>query len=70
VKIRLRVQPAQFNIEILDDGRGPAEAATKTGRNGLRNMRKRMEDVGGTFDLQPGAERGTVVRLSAPLVKP
>lgn len=67
VKIRLRLEANQFKMEIADDGCGPAEAATKTGRNGLRNMRKRMEDVGGTFEMQPSAERGTVVRLTAPL---
>jgi len=69
VKIRLRLNGDQFTMEVEDDGRGPAEAATKKGRNGLRNMRKRMEDVGGEFILEPGAERGTLVRLTAPLGK-
>jgi signal transduction histidine kinase len=32
-------------------------------------MRKRMEDVGGEFVLEPGEERGTRVRLTAPLRK-
>jgi signal transduction histidine kinase len=39
----------------------------KTGRNGLRNMRKRLEDINGAFSIEPGAERGSVVRLSAPI---
>jgi signal transduction histidine kinase len=69
VKIRLRLKGDRFTLEVEDDGRGPAGAATKTGRNGLRNMRKRMEDVGGEFALEPGAERGTRVRLTAPLGK-
>jgi signal transduction histidine kinase len=69
VKIRLRLNDQRFVLEIEDDGRGPGEAATKTGRNGLRNMRRRMEDVGGEFALEPGAERGTRVRLTAPLRK-
>jgi hypothetical protein len=33
----------------------------------LRNQRKRMEDVGGSFFIGPGAEAGTLVRLSVPL---
>lgn len=70
VKIRLRLEADKFVIEIEDDGRGPAEAATKTGRNGLRNMRQRMEDVGGSFAMTPGLERGTVVRLTSPITKP
>lgn len=69
VKIRLRLNGNTFVLEVEDDGRGPSEAATKTGRNGLRNMRKRMEDVGGTFVLEPGAVRGTRVQLTAPLGK-
>ncbi len=69
VAIRLRLDGAMFTIEIEDDGRGPGEAASKTGRNGLRNMRKRMEDVGGTFTFEPGPGRGTRVRLTAPFKK-
>jgi ligand-binding sensor domain-containing protein len=69
VKIRLRLEADQFLFEIEDNGRGPAEAATKTGRNGLRNMRQRMEDVGGTFTMTPGPERGTIVRLTSPIAK-
>ena len=69
VKIRLRLNGDTFTMEVEDDGRGPAEAATKQGRNGLRNMRKRMEDVGGEFILEPGEGRGTRVRLTAPLKK-
>ncbi|MGC3961401.1 MAG: two-component regulator propeller domain-containing protein [Verrucomicrobiota bacterium] len=68
-KIRLRLDTNKFVFEIEDNGRGPSEAATKTGRNGLRNMRKRMEDIGGSFEMTPGAERGTIVRLTAPITK-
>jgi signal transduction histidine kinase len=69
VKIRLRLDANKFTIEIEDDGKGPGDAAKKTGRNGLRNMRKRMEDVGGTFVMKPGDERGTIVRLTSPITK-
>jgi ligand-binding sensor domain-containing protein/signal transduction histidine kinase len=69
VKIRLRWEADQFLFEIEDNGRGPADAAKKTGRNGLRNMRQRMEDVGGTFTMTPGPERGTIVRLTSPIAK-
>jgi signal transduction histidine kinase len=36
-------------------------------RNGLRNMRKRMEDVGGEFTISAAPEGGSIVRLTAPL---
>ena len=69
VWIRLRLQSDAFVLEIQDDGRGAAglDAKAAQARNGLRNMRKRMEDVGGSFTLGPAPEGGTLVRLTAPL---
>jgi signal transduction histidine kinase/ligand-binding sensor domain-containing protein len=65
--LRLQPEPTRFVLEIEDNGRGLAEADEKKGRNGLRNMRKRMEDIGGQFEIGPGSEGGTRVRLVAPL---
>jgi ligand-binding sensor domain-containing protein/signal transduction histidine kinase len=72
--LRLHLEPGRFTLELADDGRGlagldPQRAAT---RNGLTNMRRRMEDVGGAFSFAERPEGGTIVRLTAPLrpVKP
>ena len=65
--LRLRLEPSQFILEIEDNGRGLSEANEKKGRSGIGNMRKRMEDIGGQFDVGPGAEGGTRIRLLAPL---
>jgi signal transduction histidine kinase len=65
--LRLRLEPARFTLEIEDNGRGIPPGADKKGRNGLRNMRKRLEEVGGTFSTSPGHEGGTIVALSLPL---
>jgi signal transduction histidine kinase len=69
VRFQIKVEPGRFLVEIEDDGQGPGGAATAAnrGRNGLRNMRRRMEDVGGTFSIKPAAKHGTLVRLTAPL---
>jgi signal transduction histidine kinase len=68
--IRLRLEPSSFILEIEDNGRGiagmDAEAAQR--RNGLKNMRKRMEDIGGSFRIIPGGEGGALVCLQVPLV--
>jgi ligand-binding sensor domain-containing protein/signal transduction histidine kinase len=71
VWLRLILEPAAFTLEIQDDGRGPAgtREARAQSRNGLRNMGKRMEDVGGRFAIGPAPEGGTLVRLSAPIVR-
>lgn len=67
--LRLRLDPQRFILEIEDNGRGPAGAGSKAAesRNGLRNMRKRMEDIGGEFSMEPGPKGGTLVRLTVPL---
>jgi signal transduction histidine kinase/ligand-binding sensor domain-containing protein len=69
--LRLRLEADQFTLEIQDNGRGPAGSQAKAAesRNGLRNMRKRMEDIGGRFAIGPGPRGGTVVELSVPLAR-
>jgi len=68
-RIRLRLQPGQFTLEIEDDGRGLAtpDASGAQTRNGLRNMRKRMEDIHGQFSVSSGAKGGTIVQLVVPI---
>jgi ligand-binding sensor domain-containing protein/signal transduction histidine kinase len=69
--IRLRLSPENFILEIEDNGRGPGDVNSKAAqmRNGMRNMRKRMEDIRGEFSIAPGANGGTIVRLKIPLAK-
>ena len=67
--IRLRLAPANFILEIEDNGRGLGGVDPKAAqmRNGMRNMRKRMADIGGEFSISPGVNGGTVVRLTVPV---
>lgn len=64
--VRLRLEDTSFTFEIADDGQGLSPDATNKGRSGLKNMRKRMEDVGGTFAAVPNPGGGTIVSLTAP----
>ncbi|MBI3853324.1 MAG: ATP-binding protein [Verrucomicrobia bacterium] len=69
VLLGLRLEADRFTLEIEDNGRGIAGMNEKAAqlRNGLRNMRKRMEDIGGKFAISPAPAGGTVVRLTAPI---
>jgi signal transduction histidine kinase len=66
-QVTLQVQSSQdvFVISVRDDGKGlPAdESAAGAGQNGLLNMRQRIEALGGTFDIDSGAGRGTTIRI-------
>ena len=68
--IRLRLSPENFILEIEDNGRGLGDIDPKAAqmRNGLRNMRKRMEDIRGEFSISAGANGGTIVRLTVPII--
>ncbi|MGO8930242.1 MAG: two-component regulator propeller domain-containing protein [Limisphaerales bacterium] len=69
VVVRLHLEAGRFMLEIQDNGRGLAVLDPKAAetRNGLRNMRRRMEDISGSFSIGPAPDGGTLVRLIAPL---
>jgi signal transduction histidine kinase len=78
VRVDMQLEPSRFDIIIRDNGCGfdadaissPANGdgpVSRTGGNGLPNMRQRLDLLGGecTVESQPG--RGTTVILSVPL---
>jgi signal transduction histidine kinase len=65
--LRLQLESDGFVLEIEDDGKGLSADAETKGRSGLKNMRKRMEDIGGRFEINPREAGGTTVRLVAKL---
>jgi ligand-binding sensor domain-containing protein/signal transduction histidine kinase len=69
VWIRLRLRPESFILQIEDNGRGMGNPDSARTRNGLHNMRRRMEDIRGEFSVVSGTNGGTVVRLKIPLTK-
>jgi len=70
-RVALRLEESGFTLEIADNGRGPGGTETKAAksRNGMRNMRKRMSDIGGNFLMGPAPGGGSIVRLTVPLKK-
>jgi signal transduction histidine kinase len=67
VRLRLHFEPGRFILELQDNGRGPVGLEAKQSRNGLRNMHKRMEDVGGSFALTAAPGGGALARLTVPI---
>ena len=54
--------PAGVVLAVVDDGRGIASQPTEG--VGLRSMRQRAEELGGTWSVERRAERGTIVRAA------
>jgi signal transduction histidine kinase len=66
-RVKLQWEPDRFILSVADNGRGLGDLSEKKLRNGLKNMRRRLADVHGEFEITPGAAGGTVVRLTVPL---
>jgi len=64
VHIRLEINQKNLVLQIMDDGRGFDMQQTSGWGNGLINMRKRIEENGGHFEINSAAGKGTVIDLS------
>lgn len=68
VQLRLNISGRTLKILVQDDGKGFAgEAAADGRRNGLGNMRRRANTIGGKLEWQSVPNQGTTVKLSVEL---
>ncbi len=63
VRLRITASENTVSIAIEDNGRGFENTPDNASCDGLRNMRQRMEEIGGQFELASRAGQGT--RISA-----
>ena len=61
IQLKMEILKRNGCFTITDNGNGMNLAKIKAGSNGLVNMKKRMEDVGGTIEWIP-LEKGTQVK--------
>ncbi|MFW6161383.1 MAG: PAS domain-containing protein [Planctomycetota bacterium] len=66
IRIRLARNEGRGCLAVHDDGVGIAPDATDGGGMGLHIMPHRAKSLGGRLDVQPDAERGTVVTCTFP----
>ncbi len=62
-ELRLTCSAQQLEISIRDNGRGFSPEPPAPFRNGLANMKKRIDDIGGRFILQSQPNCGTQIRV-------
>jgi signal transduction histidine kinase len=71
VWLRMSMNHGELQITVADNGHGiPASAPDGGGHDGLANIRKRIEDLGGRFELESHPASGTSLRLQLPLASP
>ncbi len=66
-RVKLQVDADKFILTVADNGCGLGDLSGKQLRNGLKNMRQRLAEIHGEFEIDPGANGGTVVKLTVPL---
>ena len=64
VTLSLKIVDLVLEIQITDDGRGfQTDDLVRSKRHGLPNMRARVEQLGGRFEVSSRPGRGTVIRV-------
>lgn len=66
VTVRLETQGPLVRLSVQDDGIGFDPEQDYPGHLGLRSMRERVADLGGSLKLESGAERGTRITVEVP----
>jgi ligand-binding sensor domain-containing protein/signal transduction histidine kinase len=70
VRVRLVLRRDALEMIVSDNGRGLPVGGESTGGNGLRNMRYRVEELGGRFTLRSEPGEGTAIETRVPLSTP
>ncbi|WP_373513701.1 tetratricopeptide repeat protein [Persicitalea sp.] len=65
LRLSIRPETEHLRIEVCDDGRGFVQQSVISARNGLGNMRSRMEEAGGECEFV-SSSRGTCVKITYP----
>ena len=67
IQLEITVAPAEFRIRIADNGVGFDPASVRPGGSGLKNMRQRLEAIGGRFELTSRPSHGSQIEMTIPL---
>jgi signal transduction histidine kinase len=67
VTIDLFIRNQLLNVQISDNGKGFDLANTRQFANGLINMKQRMEQINGTYEIHSKPGKGTETKLAVPV---
>lgn len=66
VSLRVAASEQQLEVGIQDNGRGFHPASVNGSSNGLQNMRQRIAELGGRFEVESSPQNGTRILLHVP----
>lgn len=66
VSLSAAITPQALRLTVVDDGQGFSGVAADARADGLRNMRQRLAEIGGTCDIASEPGRGTTVSIEFP----
>jgi signal transduction histidine kinase len=66
VEIAVIISSGTFQLRVVDNGIG-LDASASTVGNGLKNLRRRTAELGGTLNIESQIGNGTRISLSAPI---
>ena len=66
VRISIRGEGARLQLRITDNGRGFPNGKPNENMDGVVNMRRRIEELGGRFEINSQPGNGTTVSLEVP----
>jgi signal transduction histidine kinase len=61
ISLTMNLHGQNIGITVTDNGKGFENTKTGSGGNGLLNMKKRAEDLGGSFEIQSAPGKGTKI---------
>jgi signal transduction histidine kinase len=67
IRFRIRIENRTVILCVEDNGKGFVPGETRALGNGLLNMRKRAENIGGCLELSSEPGKGTRLHLKIPL---
>jgi signal transduction histidine kinase len=69
VWLRIQVRDHTLMVSVSDDGSGMLPERREVGEDGLSNMQKRLDSLGGHCEIDSHPGKGTTVRFAAPIGK-
>jgi len=65
--LHVNFEDSLLAVTIRNNGKGFVLGSMSPFGDGLRNMKQRMEDVGGTLEVTSESSKGTEIKIAVPL---